>query len=158
MGDTRYKFIGPTISFSLIGIIISAFPAIILLGSESGLEKLGLDCIEAMSVIWHFAVCICVLLPVFFFFYLRRSERWFSDLGIKRRVIFFNSALYVCIPAALEPYFSTAHTLCYVSDGQNGLELVFSAWLSLPILLLISVAFELFFRKRQFLSKSLGLS
>lgn len=39
-------------------------------------------------------------------------------------------------------FFTTGQTLCYVSDGQNGIVFVFTAWLSLPILVVLSIVFD----------------
>lgn len=55
---------------------------------------------------------------------------------------FFNLIEYIFIQASLALFFTSGQTLCYVSDGQNGLELVFTAWIALPILIGLSVLFN----------------
>ena len=37
---------------------------------------------------------------------------------------------------------TNANTLCYVSDGENGLEFIFTAWLGLPIIMVFSYIFS----------------
>ena len=149
MKGTKNRFTKPTLYFSLVGFIAAAIPALFFIGVESCLEKLGYSCISAIPIICNCAAFICLLLPISFFVYLLRSHSSFSDSQIKGRILIFDSILFLCIPTALEPYVSTANTLCNVADGQNGLELVFSAWLALPVLLLFSFIFEQIFKGRQ---------
>ena len=142
------SFTKPTLYFCLVGFIAVAFPAYVLLGLEYCLEKLGYSCENAILSICKCATYICLITPVTFFYYLFRSRNWFSISQIKRRILLFDLTLYVCIPAALEIHFSTPQILCNVTDGQNGLELAFSAWLALPVVMLLSVVFEQVFKGR----------
>jgi len=45
-------------------------------------------------------------------------------------------------------FFSERKTLCYVADGQNGIQFVFTAWLAIPILICLSLCFQAVLKKR----------
>jgi hypothetical protein len=45
-------------------------------------------------------------------------------------------------------FFTNGQILCYGSGGQNGLEFIFTGWLSLPLLILFSVVFDRLRTKR----------
>ena len=64
------------------------------------------------------------------------------DPSLKTRLTFFNLFEYIFIQASLVPFFADAQTLCSVSDGQNGLEFVFTAWIALPFLIGLSYFFN----------------
>ena len=68
---------------------------------------------------------------------------------LKSKLILYNLVEYICIQSSIGSLFSNSNTLCYESDGQNGLELVFSAWLALPILIVLSIVFNRIFKQTE---------
>lgn len=127
--------------FCIIGFIIPGFTAILLVGLQLTLGKIGVECTSIWKSFWLFSWIGMILLPVLFFRNLKRKETE-SYEKLKTQLIFFNLFEYFFIQVALSTFFTTANTLCYVSDGQNGIELAFTAWLSLPVLMIFSYIFE----------------
>ena len=58
------------------------------------------------------------------------------------KLIIFNIIEYTFIQATLAIFFTNGQMLCYVTDGQNGLELAFTGWMALPFLTVLSLVFD----------------
>lgn len=127
--------------FCVIGFIIPGFTAILLVGIQIILEKLGMVCPSIWKTFWLLSWIGMILLPILFFKILNKKETE-SYEKLKTNLVFFNFFEYFFIQTAFSLFFTKADTICYVSDGQNGIELAFTAWLSLPILMIFSYIFE----------------
>ncbi|PKB15229.1 hypothetical protein [Flavobacterium sp. 5] len=135
------NFIKSTLKFSILGFFIPGFTAIFLLGIQMLLSACGIECTIAWKIIWTITTILGISLPFIFANYITNiTDEKLKSLKSKFRI--FNFVEYVCIQSSLGCYFSSSNTLCYVSDGQNGLELVFTAWLALPILVILSFVFK----------------
>lgn len=143
MGNVKYKYnyIKSTMIFCIIGLLIPGFSALLLVGTQLILQKTGIECTVIWKAFWVFSWIGMILLPILFFKNLKKKETG-SYEKLKANLILFNFFEYLFIQTALSIFFTTSNTLCYVSDGQNGLELVFTAWISLPILMIFSYIFE----------------
>lgn len=140
MKHRKPNLLKSTLIFSAVGLFIPGFTAIGLLGFQMLLSSFGLECHNAWKILWLITVIGGLTLPILFYRYLiTLTENKFENL--KARLTFFNLIEYTFIQASLALFFTSGQTLCYVSDGQNGLELVFTAWLAIPILIGISVLF-----------------
>lgn len=141
--ELKYKkpdLLKPTLIFSAVGLFIPGFTAIGLLGFQMLLSSFGLECHNAWTTLWSITIIGGLTLPIFFYRHIKNlTEKKLQNL--KTRLAFFNLIEYTFIQASLALFFTSGQTLCYVSDGQNGLELVFTAWLALPILIGLSVLF-----------------
>ncbi|ESU24141.1 hypothetical protein FLJC2902T_32030 [Flavobacterium limnosediminis JC2902] len=102
--------------------------------------KIGIECSNSWKLIWYITWIGMLLLPLLFIKDLKSNK---NQQSLKTKLIFFNLLEYIFIQASLASFFTSGKTLCYVSDGQNGLELVFTAWLALPILLIFSYIFKI---------------
>ena len=138
----KFNFIKPTLIFAIVGLFIPGFTAIGLLGLQMLLSNIGIECSTAWTIIWTTTTIAGLVLPLLFYRHIA-SLTIDKIQSLKTRLTFFNLLEYIFIQSSLTPLFTSGQTLCYVSDGQNGLELVFTAWLALPIL----VAFSFIFRK-----------
>ena len=127
--------------FCVIGLFIPGFTAILLVFTQLILDKLGMECTYIWKSFWVFSWIGMIALPILYFKKLKKKETESHD-KLKAYLIFFNFFEYLFIQTALSVFFTTANTLCYVADGQNGIELVFTAWMSLPILMIFSYFFE----------------
>jgi hypothetical protein len=67
---------------------------------------------------------------------------------LKINLIVFNFFEYIFIQAGLASLISNEEMLCYGTDGQNGLEFVFTAWLSLPFLLVFGFLFKYIWKSK----------
>lgn len=127
--------------FCIAGFIIPGFTAIFLVGFQMFLTKLGVECSNAWTLFWVLSWIGMIVLPILFFKNLKKKEKAYYK-QLRTNLIFFNLFEYIFIQTALSIFFTKAKTLCYVSDGQNGIELAFTAWLALPILMIFSYFFE----------------
>ena len=141
MENKKFDFLKPTIIFSLIGIFIPGFTVIVLIGTQKLLSSVGIECTISWKIIWSLTTIIGIGLPIIFTKYIRNIT--IEKLKtLKTKLIIFNLVEYICIQSSFGSLFSNSNTLCYESDGQNGLELVFTAWLALPILVILSILFN----------------
>ncbi|RTZ02692.1 hypothetical protein EKL98_12560 [Flavobacterium bomense] len=141
MKNINFDFLKPTIIFSIIGIFIPGFTAMGLVGTQMLLSSVGIECTVAWKIIWTSTIILGIVSPVIFIKYIRNiTDEKLKTL--KTKLTIFNLVEYVCIQSSIGSLFSNSNTLCYGSGGQNGLELVFTAWLALPILIVMSIVFN----------------
>lgn len=127
--------------FTLVGFVIPGFTAFGTLGLQFFFEYLSFSCEGFWTFIWAFVWIGALALPVFFDQYVFKNQN--LDRAIAAKMLWaFNFFEYWLLQTALASFFTDGNTLCTVSDGQNGLEFVFTGWMSLPILLLLSVKFD----------------
>lgn len=137
----KFNFTKPTLNFAIVGLFIPGFTAIGLLGIQMLLSYFGIKCSTAWTIIWTTTIIAGLILP--YLFYRHITKLTVDKLqSLKTRLTFFNLLEYFFIQSSLTPLFTSGQTLCYVGDGQNGLELVFTAWLALPILIAFSFIFN----------------
>ena len=141
MKNKNFDFLKPTIIFSVIGIFIPGFTAIGLIGMQALLSSGGIECSISWKIIWTLTTIFGIALPILFVKYIRKITVE-KIATLKTKLNIFNFVEYICIQSSIGSLFSNSRTLCYESDGQNGLELVFTAWLALPILLILSFIFN----------------
>ncbi len=127
--------------FCVIGIFIPGLTAIGLIGLQILFTKIGLECPDAWILIWSTTITGSLIVPIIFYRYIRVITKPKAQ-KLKNQITFFNLFQYTLIQAGLSSLFTDGETLCYGSGGQNGLELVFTAWLSLPILISLSLMFN----------------
>ena len=139
----KFSFLKLTLFFSVIGIFIPVLASNILFLSQRLLSLVGLECSNAWTIIWALSGLFALVLPILFFRHIsKRSEGKIKGLVVK--LILFNLIEYILIQSCLTPLFTRGHSICYGVDGQNGLEMIYTAWLALPIL----VSFSMFFDKK----------
>ncbi len=142
-----------TLIFCLVGIFLPGFSAACLLGIQILLSKLGVECSLAWIIIFILTLIVALILPILFYRHL--TVLTIPKLqNIKTRLTFFNAMEYTCIQACFAPIFTNGKTLCYVTDGQNGIELIFTAWLALPFLLIFSFFFNMKLKRNLFIAYS----
>lgn len=137
----KFDFMKPTIIFSIVGFLIPGFTAIGLFGFQMMFSSLGLECTTAWNMLWAITIIGGLALPFLFFKHIRTMTEE-KLIKLNSQLNLFNLFEYIFLQASLALFFTNGHTLCYVSDGQNGLELVFTAWLALPILIGLSFLFR----------------
>ncbi|MFK5983589.1 MAG: hypothetical protein QM499_11790 [Flavobacteriaceae bacterium] len=148
MKNKKFNFLKPTLIFLIVGLFIPGFTVIALLGFQMLLTSLGIECHNAWNILWTVTVLGGLILPILFYIHIQYlTEKKLKNL--KLRLTLFNLFEYIFIQASLALFFTNGQTLCYVSDGQNGMELVFTAWLALPILIGFSFLFQQTLRKNE---------
>ena len=113
------------------------------------LSYFGIECSAAWKIIWTTTSIAGLVLPFLFYRHITRLTKDKVEL-LNTRLIFFNLFEYIFIQSSLTPFFTNGQILCYGSGGQNGLELVFTAWLALPILILFSFVFNKAIKQSKF--------
>ena len=104
------------------------------------ITKIGIECSDSWIIIWFITWIGMLLLP---FLFIKNLKNIKTQQSIKTKLILFNLLEYIFIQASLASFFTSGKTLCYGSDGQNGLEFAFAGWLALPILLIFSYIFKI---------------
>lgn len=140
-----FSFVGKTGYFLIAGFFIPGFTAIILLGFQMLLTNLGVECSLAYKIVFSISAFGALTMPYFFIRYFAKAH--FTKVGMSMRLIFFNIAEYTFIQGGLALFYSNSSTLCYVTDGQNGLEIIFFGWIALPIIILLSWLFDVLHKK-----------
>jgi len=147
-----FNFIKPTVIFAIVGLIIPGFTAIGLLGLQMLLSYIDVKCPTAWTIIWTTTSILGLILPFLFCRYITRLT--VDKLqSLKTRLTLFNLFEYIFIQSSLTPLFISEKILCNGNGGQNGLELAFTAWLALPILILFSFVFNRTFKQTKFNTK-----
>lgn len=134
-------FIKPTLKFSLAGISIPGFTAILFFFVQIGLTYLGIECSMAWTILWIVTTIGAVASPIIFIRKLKKSIQQGHDLTSRETTI-FNLIQYSFIQCSFTALFSSSKTLCYASDGQNGLQFMFTGWIAIPLLIILSLAFD----------------
>ena len=140
-----FSFVGRTGYFLIAGFFIPGFTVIILVGLQLLFTKLGVECSLAYKIVFTISIIGAFITPYFFIRYFAKVD--FSKVDMSKRLVLFNIAEYIFIQGGLALFFSNTNTLCYVIDGQNGMELIFFGFVALPILILLSWLFDVLHKK-----------
>lgn len=106
-----------------------------------GMSYLGVECTKSMKILWVLTTIGLIVAPYFFIRLI--NKRFAEGLNLtSKEVTLFNMMEYFFLQCSLVPLFTTSNTLCYVSDGQNGLEFVFTGWMAIPGLIILSLIFD----------------
>jgi len=137
----KLNLIQPTVIFSIVGFFFPVPTAMGLVCAQMLLSNLGIECSSAWKIIWKVTTIAGIILP--FLFYRLLTHVTSDKLRlVKTWLFFFNLFEFTFIQSSLTPLFTSGQTLCYVSDGQNGLELLFTGWCALPMLIVFSYIFN----------------
>jgi hypothetical protein len=137
----KFNFISQTLKFCIAGFFIPGFTAIAILGLQMGIGLLGIECSKSWIVVWTLTTVGAVVAPSIFIRLMNRRLLEGYNLTPKPLMI-FNIIEYTFIQSTLATFFTNGQTLCYVSDGQNGLELAFTGWMAIPFLVVLSLVFD----------------
>lgn len=145
--NRKISYIRSTLKFCLAGLFIPGFTAIAIMGLQKGLEFLGIECSTSWTVLWSVTAIGMLIAP--FIFIRQMYKRLLNGYHLTTdKLTIFNIIEYTCIQATLAIFYTSGRTLCYVSDGQNGLEFIFTGWMALPFLVVLSLVFDNFREKR----------
>lgn len=137
----KYTFIIPTLKFCIVGFFIPGLTLIVVAGIQMAIEFLGIECSDTWSIIWICTSIGAVIAPFVFVRILNRTLSEGYNPGL-HTLVYFNIIEMTFIQVAMGMFFTNGNTLCYVSDGQNGIQLVFTGWLALPFLVGLSWLFD----------------
>lgn len=137
----KFNFVKYTALFCVLGIFLGAFTIHLLDLINSAFGKIEKDCVDALRLTWYFCLFGCVSVPLVFGFHLKRRKIHSNQL-LKTQLALFNVVTFTFIQGALGVFSSDPDFLCYGTDGQNGMELMFNGFFALPALLVISLFFQ----------------
>lgn len=133
----KFNFVWYTVLFCIFGLFLCVGTLYLLFGIHLAFDSLLHDCVRAMEFTWYLCLLSLILTLLLFSLYLRQQEVHSNQL-LKKQLGVFNALLLTFIQGTLGVFSSDPEFLCYGTDGQNGLELVFNGWCALPLLLLVS--------------------
>lgn len=133
----KFNFVKPTLISCAIGIFIPGFTAILFFLLQLLTDKIGIDCRTYWRSLWVLTSIISVLLPFVFVEHIKNAKN-----ATLTKLTLFNFIEYICLQACIAQFFTNSQTICFGSGGQNGIELIFTAWIALPILLCLSFIFQ----------------
>ena len=132
----KFNFLKYTLIFCIIGIFIPGFTRVLFFLFKTLTEKISVDCVTYWNSIWILTSLLAVLLP---YFYIKNIKKTKNPTLTK--LTLFNFIEYICLQACLARIFIDSETLCY-GTGEDGVEIYFTGWLALPILMFISFLFK----------------
>lgn len=138
---SAYFFTVQTLKFCIAGFFIPGFTAFAFFGCQMLFTSLGIQCDTSWEVLWGITFVADFLVPSLFYISFKRKIQSGQDVK-PTHVVIFNLITYISLQCSLASFFTDGYTLCNVIDGQNGLEFVFTAWLALPIMIVISLIFD----------------
>jgi hypothetical protein len=133
----KFNFVKPTLISCAIGFFIPGFTAILFFLFQLLTDKIGIDCSTSWKSIWILTSLISVALPFVFIENIKKTNN-----PTLTKLTLFNFIEYISLQACLAQFFTDSKTICYGSGGENGIELVLTAWIALPILVCISFVFK----------------
>ncbi|MGG7035454.1 MAG: hypothetical protein ACI7YS_09715 [Flavobacterium sp.] len=139
----KFNFLKPTFISCLIGVFIPGFTAILFFLFQLLTDKLNIECEIYWKCVWILTTVISIITPIIF---LKNIEKTKNPTLTK--LTLFNFIEYISLQGSLAQFFTNGKTICYGSGGQNGMELVFTAWFALPILICFSFVFQHRFENR----------
>ncbi|MDJ1504265.1 hypothetical protein [Xanthocytophaga agilis] len=136
----KYQFTIPTLKFSVAGFFISGFSMTGILGLQTLLQSFTQGCEVAWKLLFILMASGSIITPfIFTCFVLKDSQ---SQKFSEGKIWLYNLLEYIFLQCSIGWLFSNAKTLCYVSDGQNGLQFVFTSWMGLCIQLFYSLLLD----------------
>jgi hypothetical protein len=139
--EHNYNFIRPTLRFCIAGIFIPCITVVVVSILQNGLESLGVECSNTWGILWVLTAIGAIAAPIIF---IRLIKKWLSGEYhlTTEKLLFFNILEYILLQCAFVLFFISARTLCYSTDGQLGFVFVFTGWMALPILIVLSLVFD----------------
>lgn len=67
-----FNFIKPTLIFSIIGLFIPGFTAILLFGIQMSLYSFAIDCEICWKIIWSLTTITVIALPMYFMQHIKK--------------------------------------------------------------------------------------
>jgi hypothetical protein len=125
-------------NFLIVGILLPGFTSGFIVSIQQLIISYRINCEQGWSIVWIISWILSIILPVLFFITIKKFNKSHNRL----KLLLFNLVEYMAIQFALGSLLSDNYTLCYGNGGQNGLELIFTGWIAIPILFIIHLLFK----------------
>jgi hypothetical protein len=141
MTTNKASYTKSTLKFCIAGLFIPALTVYAIVGLQIGIETTGIECTTAWTIIWTITTFGLVTAP--FVFIKRMNKKLSTGYNFTSdKLLLFNVVEFTFIQCTLASFLTTGQILCYGNGGQNGLEFIFTGWLALPFLVLLSIVFD----------------
>ena len=141
----KFNFLIPTTFFTLIGLFIPYFTALGLLFFQMLISRAGVDRPTAWTMLLCLTTISSIILPIIFIRHIKNSlveKEETSKIWLVIKLILFNLFEYSFIQASLSPLFTTDIKLTNGTSFPHIPVIIFTAYLSLPILIAFSFIFN----------------
>jgi hypothetical protein len=123
------SYISSTLKFCIAGLFIPGFTAVAIVGLQMAIGLVGIECSKSWTVLWTLTSIGAVIAPIVFVRVMNKKLMEGYILTTDKLSI-FNIIEYAFIQCTLAIFFTSGQVLCYGNGGQNGIEFVFTGWLS----------------------------
>jgi len=137
----KYEITKSALKFSIAGIFIPGFSMIVVLGLQMLINLVVKDCEVAWKMLFVIMTLGAIITPIIFGNRVLKANQ--IDDFFAANLWLYNLSEYIFLQVALGWLYSSTDTLCYRTDGQNGLQFVFTAWIGLIIILIYSFILDL---------------
>lgn|GEM_PF-7088244 len=126
----KIDHINKRVVFGIVCFLIPGFTAIIIFGLRILIETIFDNCQVGWAVATILGGLISFVAPLLYFIHLKNNSPSKNNFWI------FGLIEYLGIQSFAVVFFVTADSSCHGHTAQNGLEYIFTAWLSIPLILL----------------------
>lgn len=135
------SFISSTMKFCIAGLFIPMVTVYAIVGLQMGIDYLGIECKTSWTILWTITTVGAIGAP---FVFVRLMNKKLSTRYnfLNDKLLNFNIIEFTFIQCSLATFFTNGQTLCYGNGGQNGIEFMFTGWLALPFLIVLSLTFD----------------
>ena len=135
------SYISSTLKFCIAGLFIPMVTVYTIVGLQMGIDYLGIECNTSWTILWTITTVGAIVAP-FVFIRLMNKKLSTGYNFSNDKLLNFNIIEFAFIQCSLGTFFTNGQTLCYGNGGQNGLEFMFTGWLALPFLIVLSLTFD----------------
>lgn len=137
----KYKLTESTLRFSIVGFFIPGFTMMFVAIVQMMLAQLINDCEIAWNLIFVLTTIGAFIAPIVFG---RQAIQWdLRTAHYQRKLFGYNLMEYTFLQVSIGWLYGNSYTLCNVTDGQNGLQFVFTAWMGIILLNVYSLMLDL---------------
>jgi hypothetical protein len=135
------KYTDWTFKFCIAGLFIPMLTVYPIVAIQMGIGLLGIECKTSWTIMWTITTIGAIVGPWTFVRLMNKKLSTGYNFSTDKLLI-FNIIEFSFIQCSLVTFFTNGQTLCYANGGQNGLEFIFTGWLSLPLLIIFSLVFD----------------
>jgi|688.fasta_scaffold783336_1 hypothetical protein len=135
------SYVSSTLKFCIAGLFIPMVTVYAIVGLQMGIDYLGIECKTSWTILWTITTVGAITAP--FFFVRLMNKKLSTGYNFSNdKLLNFNIIEFTFIQCSLATFFTNGQTLCYGNGGQNGIEFMFTGWLALPFLIVLSLTFD----------------
>jgi hypothetical protein len=135
------SYVSSTLKFCIAGLFIPMVTVYAIVGLQMGIDYLGIECKTSWTILWTITTVGAITAP--FVFVRLMNKKLSTGYNFSNdKLLNFNIIEFTFIQCSLATFFTNGQTFCYGNGGQNGIEFMFTGWLALPFLIVLSLTFD----------------